>query len=330
MMKIVYTVCSLNRLGQVKALAKTLRQHNPDYHFFACLADEINGRIDTEEYKDITFIPLSSVPVKNAKELTARYDIFELSCALKAYFGNYLMQQYNADVLLYFDTDICVYNSFLAIEEALKQNSILLTPHYSSPIPADGKYPLERDVLNSGLYNGGFIGMRNDETSRQFLQWWQDRLYDQAFNNVCEGMMVDQLWLNLVPLFFDSVNIFTNPGCNTAYWNLHERTLSEKESTVMLNNEPLIFFHFSGFSIDQPERLSTHQNRFRAKENSVLMKLVKDYRQLLKENDFETYLPMECVYGKKKEQKKHSFLKKKMIDILALTGYKLEKIRKLS
>src|ERR1700694_1523617 len=199
-MKICFTVCTLNRLGQIKMLADSVLKHNPEYHFFACLADEINGRIDPGSFGNVKFVAFSDLPVDGKINLTERYDVFELSCALKPFFARYLVDKYQPEFLIYLDTDICVYGSFEPIESALSLHSIVITPHFSAPVPDDGKFPLERDVLNSGLYNGGFVAVKSGLQSSYFLTWWQERLFDQCYNNVCEGMMVDQLWLNLVPV----------------------------------------------------------------------------------------------------------------------------------
>jgi len=329
-MKICYTVCSLNRLGQILVLSKTFLKHNPDYKFFACLADEIDNRIDVTQYPSIEFIPFSALPLSNKEELSNKYDIFELSCAAKAFFGNYLFDNFNPDLLIYLDTDICVYDNFASIEQALQENPILIVPHFSIPVPADGKVPLERSALNSGLYNGGFFAVRKDAQSKSFLTWWQNRLFTQGFNNVCEGMMVDQLWLNLVPIYFSQSKVFYHPGCNVAYWNLHERKLEFKNDKYLVDDEPLIFFHFSGYRINEPERLSLHQNRIKESDNFHLQKIIAEYHQLLVENDFEQHLSLRTYYGAKRNKKQATGLKKAAITFLAKFGYSLEKIKKIN
>ena len=328
-MKIAYTVCSLNRLGQIRTLGESLLRHNTDYRFVIGLADELNGRINIQDYPAFEFIPLSALHLPNQNELTRQYSIFELSCALKPYFGSYLLKKYQPEFVLYFDTDICVYDKLTPIEELLADASIVLSPHFVSPLPDDGKFPLERDVLGSGLYNGGFVGFRNDANGIAFIQWWQERLKDQGHVNVCEGMMVDQLWLNLVPLFFRQVRLLEHTGCNAAYWNMHERMITQTGNSYFVNDKPLIFFHFSGYRVEHPDKLSVHQNRFRAKANKAVESILKDYHARLLQNKFAEYLSLECVYGKKDLVKKHSFLKRRIINILAKAGYKLEKIRKM-
>jgi len=328
-MKVCYTVCSLNRLGQILVLSKTFLSYNQDYKFFACLVDEIDGRISVNEYPQIEFVPFSFLNFPNKNEISNQYDIFELSCAAKAFFGNFLLDKFQAEILIYLDTDICVYDSFSLIERQLMTASILITPHFERPFVEDGRFPLERDVLNSGIYNVGFFTLKNCDESTRFLHWWQARLFTQGYNNVCEGMMVDQLWLNLVPIYFPQSKVLFEPTCNLAYWNLPERSLEFKNGRYFVNDQLLIFFHFSGYRLDQPEKLSAHQNRVKESDNLVLQKIIKEYHQMLIENKFEKYLPLAPYYGRKKDKKKVSAIKKGMILILAQFGYSLEKIRKI-
>lgn len=328
-MKIAYTVCSLNRIGQVLTLGNSLLRYNPDYTFVVGLADEINGRINTADYAPFEFVALSELHLPEQQELVAQYDIFELSCALKAYYGIYLMERYNPEIVLYFDTDICIYHSLEVVENAFRNASVLITPHFTTPVPDDGRFPLERDVLNSGLYNGGFIGFKNDAHTTAFLQWWRTRLRTQGFNNVCEGMMVDQLWLNLAPLYFKRVHLLDHPGCNLAYWNMHERTLSRQNGTYLVNGMSLIFFHFSGFKPSSPNNISIHQNRHNIHQNEAIKNIIHEYGQDLQANGYEQHLSIPCVYAAAKPVKKHPFLKRLLIKALLSVGYKLEKVRKM-
>lgn len=328
-MKIAYTVCTLNRLGQAVVLAKSILAHNPSFTFFIGLADELSDRIQQTDYPFLNFIPLSGLSLDNLKELLSRYDIFELCCALKPYFGEYLLTTYDPTILVYLDTDICVYNNFSYLEESLIQNSILVTPHFLTPPPRDGKFPLERDVLNSGLYNGGFFAIKKNSESLKFLSWWKDRVTTEGYNRVCEGMMVDQLWLNLTPLYFRNVKIVDHPGCNLAYWNMHERIIEQFDEKYFVNSMPLIFFHFSGFKLDIPDQLSIHQNRFTEGFNKALTRIIAQYAADLKENAYEIHLRIPCFYNSLTNVKSLPLIKVVLIRILKHVGYKLEKIRKV-
>ena len=75
------------------------------------------------------------------------------------------------------------------------------------------------------------------------------------------GMFAEQLWLNLVLLYFEKVHVIKHLGCNEAFWNLHERRLTKLAGKYYVNKTyPLIFFHFSGALISciKENRISEH------------------------------------------------------------------------
>jgi len=114
-----------------------------------------------------------------------------------------------------------------------------------------------------------------------------------------------------------------------AYWNLHERNLVFRNNRYCVNDQPLVFFHFSGYRLNEPNRLSLHQNRIKESDNIDLQKIIEEYYQLLVENDFEKYLSLPCYYGRKRSRKKDSVIKRAIISLLANFGYSVEKIKKI-
>ena len=225
--KICFTVCSLNRIGQAIVLFKSFLEHNPSYEVYIGLADEINERIDPTVYLPIQFIPLSQLYFKKKEYVTHHYNIFQICCALKPYFAIYFLTQLHADILIYLDTDIYVYDSFQCVELALDHTSIVLTPHILYPINFDdNKKVQDIDILSGGVFNIGFIAFKAHTSSLSFLEWWGERVAKHGDANNCP----EQIWLNLVPIFFSEyLYILKEEGMNVAYWNLQERLLSEKE-----------------------------------------------------------------------------------------------------
>jgi len=119
-----------------------------------------------------------------------------------------------------------VFNSLQASDAVLQHKPILITPHISTPIPVDGLFSNEDILLRAGLYNAGFFGVSRSDVSTEFLKWWKDRMFNKCYNDMPHGLFVDQLWLNFVPVYFPSSEVFRHPGSNVAYWNLHDRKLT--------------------------------------------------------------------------------------------------------
>ena len=301
--KIAYVVCSANYLAYAKAMANSFMQHNPDYTFVIGLIDKIDGRFDVHDFHPYIIVEAEHIGRSYFDEMKDRYNALELSCAMKPFFAEYLLQQYNPQTLIYLDTDICVYQPLQYVEDVLTKHDILLTPHFTTPVN-DGKHPKETDIINAGLYNAGFFAIANNSNALAFLQWWQERMKNQCYYNFTAGMGVDQTWLNFVPLYFPNVKIADNKGLNVAYWNLHERAISQKNNTYYVNGtEPLVFLHISGYDFNNTALISKHQNRHSFNQQPVLKVMIDAYRQSVLDCNHAFYAGLAYTYAKEKPKK---------------------------
>jgi hypothetical protein len=92
----------------------------------------------------------------------------------------------------------------------------LQTPHLTGELD-EGYHPTELDILRSGVYNLGFLGLTRSQETMRFLKWWQVRLHDRCLVDLNRGLFVDQRWMDLAPGLFDGVFVLRDPGCNVAY-----------------------------------------------------------------------------------------------------------------
>lgn len=301
-MTLVFTLCSNNYLPQAITLGQSLEIFNPLYSFKIGLVDKRNSEID---YSSIPFeiIEVDRIGISSFSEMFKRYDITELNTAVKPFYFKYFIENYSsADNFIYLDPDILVYQPFTGLEEILQRKEIVITPHFTTPIE-DDKILDETDILNSGLYNLGFIALRRGAESRKFVEWWSRRLETRAHINFTKGMFTDQLWINFVPLYFDNVYILTLPGYNMAYWNLHERRISATNNVLFKDEKyPLVFFHFSGYNPLQPDILSKYQDRFTFENRKDVVGLFKEYAKLLFCNGFNKFNQYPCYYAVEKQK----------------------------
>lgn len=301
-MILVFTICSNNYLAQAITLGDSLLLHNPEYKFKIGLVDKKIPQID---YATIPFeiVEVESIGIAAFDEMFKRYSITELNTAVKPFYFMYffnLIPEINS--IIYLDPDNLVYQPFTDLEKVLKENDIVITPHFTTPIN-DDKIQSENDFLNTGLYNLGFIALKKGEESKKLLEWWSKRLETKAYISLAKGMFTDQIWINFVPLFFKKVHISQHPGYNMAYWNLHERYLAVVNKVVKENSSyPLVFFHFSGYDPLQPEVLSKYQDRFTFKNRNDVGGLFKEYANLLFRNGFNQYIQYPCYYAVEKQK----------------------------
>lgn len=298
--KIMLTTCSLNHIAQAKSLGDSVLKYAPEYKLVIGLVDKLEGRIPVEYYAPHQLIEAHELNIPFFDEMCRQYNVLELNCALKSFFTAHVLEQFAPDCFIFLDSDMLLFDSLSVVEEELAAASILLTPHILSPFPGDNNNPKEKDILKTGMFNAGFYALSNDSTAKAFVDWWKERMKDQCYERPKEGLNVDQKWLNFVPLYFSNVKVLRHPGCNAAYWNLHERKIEKNGNSFTVNGEPLIFYHFSGYSLKQPDKISRHQARFAMDTNPAVKDLFSQYREILIKNRHEEMLQLACYYKKEK------------------------------
>jgi len=262
-MNAIYTTCTINHLSRAFSLLNSVQEYHPEIKFFICLVDTVDRNLLPSGNYDMIHAIDMRIPF--FQEMCIKYSTLELNSALKPYFAQFIFKQNSQiDKLIYLDSDILLFNKLEYAFNALNEHSIIVTPHSLSTID-EGFVFDDRDFLRSGIYNAGFLALRRDLTTDNFLGWWMGKLRNQGFFDPKRGMFAEQLWLNLVPLFFENVLILLHKGYNVAYWNLHERTIVERDEKFYVNNEtPLIFFHYSGAGLEcfEKNNPSKTQNRY--------------------------------------------------------------------
>lgn len=208
--------------------------------------------------------------------LVRRYTAPEVCFALKPFVMKQLLGE-GAQQVHYIDADIRFHADAGITEAVLADGDLLLTPHYLHPYPLDDRRPRVLTLLRSGVFNGGYVGVRNTPQGLAFLDWWAENLARECENDPRQGTCGDQRWLDLVPALFPGCLIWRHPGANVAYWNLHERVITHSEDGYRSNGELLLFFHFSGFSSDSPLDISRYQDRIRPADDSALRSILLDH-----------------------------------------------------
>jgi hypothetical protein len=279
-----FSIITKSYLPYARVLMSSLRHSSPDVLRIVLLVDRPDGFFDPAT-EDFDVILSETLPIQDSRWFHFKYAVLELSTAVKSFAFEYIFEHYPVDAVLYFDPDVAIYNDLSDLTATLTESSILLTPHLTSPL-VDAYRPTDLDILRSGSYNLGFIGVKRCPEAARFLRWWQTRLYDHCVVDLARGLFVDQRWIDLVPGMFSGVSILRHPGFNVAYWNLPHRKVTRSAEGYLVNGEPLCFFHFSGFSPDLPHGLSRHQNRLTLDDLGDARMLVLEYRKRLYERGY--------------------------------------------
>ena len=295
---VVCTIMSKNYLASARALMKSIRAQHDDLILVVLLVDEVEGCFNPMDEPFLTMLA-SDLGIPRWDHFSMKYDIMELNTAVKPYLIETLMRRYRAQKVIYFDPDIVVYRRLDDLLALLDQHMALLTPHITDPLKDDLK-PSELDFLQVGTFNLGFFALSRQGKWQELLAWWQERLYNYCTREVERGLFVDQHWMDLLPSLFDDIHILRDPGYNLACWNFQMRDLQrDAAGKYTVNGHPLTFFHFSGFSVEKPEMISRHQNRYTLSQlNEAYQRCFYDYRDLLQSNGYATTSKFPYIYGR--------------------------------
>jgi glycosyltransferase involved in cell wall biosynthesis len=208
------------------------------------------------------------------------YNILEFATSVKPALLRFFLRQ-DWQRVTYLDPDIQIFNDFLPVLD--NDMDVSLTPHLFTDIPRDDFKPSTNDILSAGFFNLGFCSVR--PTALPFLDWWCERLQFDCLIDHSAGYFTDQKILDLAPLK-TNVQVVMEPGCNVAYWNLHERRIvkDQGEWKVVFDGsiQQLYFFHFSGFILNRSPSLSKHASR-RVLGDAVPRSFASQYEKLLRD-----------------------------------------------
>jgi hypothetical protein len=317
-MTLFFTIATSNYLPFAVTLLDSVKKYHPEFSFCICVTDYIppDDFLPGSIFDRYEILQLHEIEAEEFKFITTNYNAMQLANSSKILFVNYLLKRSNVDQVFFADSDILFFNRLP--EEIIRNYDIVLTPHFSTPPSIEMKRQ-ELEVLNAGLFNGGFFKLKKSDEAQRFINWLRERAVLDCIYDFSSGHYGEQLWLNYVPLYFKNSHISLDLGLNVAYWNLHERNIDIVDDVILVNNiTPLSFFHFSGWDYNNPLQISQWA-LYTLEMRPNFKPLLQRYHELLTSNEYEKYINKPNFYVKRKNTER-SFWKR-----LSLTVKKLVK-----
>ena len=279
---VAFTCAAINYLPKVRKLFASIREHHPEFELVLALADELPSHLRLQESAIDRVLTPHDLNISNLQQWIFFHDIVELSTAIKPFALQKLMAEANVDRVIYFDPDMILFSRVDDILQTLDGQNIALTPHQVAPeLTLDAIRDNEIASLKHGVFNLGFIAVRNSQESKRFASWWAERLYHFCVVDIPNGLFTDQKWMNFAPIFFDGVHILKSPRFNVATWNLTTRKVTgDFINGFAVNGEPLGFYHFTGFD-SGAHRIMAVKN---GADSPAVFELIRWYEQQTKDD----------------------------------------------
>ncbi|CAM2830111.1 hypothetical protein [Rariglobus hedericola] len=262
------TVVTWSYLPYVRALRDSLRESGNSEPFHVLVTDATRAQLPAAE-DGLICITLDELAPQPPRAMRYYFSAFELCNALKPFVVSHLLTA-GFERVIYLDSDLLASGSFAPVWSLLDEAPLLLTPHQLTPPPIDLLYITEIDIVDQGLFNGGFTAWRRGPESARILEWMHSRFPVYGFCDRQHGMFVDQKMLPLVAEYFPtSVKILRDPCLNIAFWNAHERAVRPAgDGRWEIDGRPVVFFHLSGYRTSKPGIICTYMA---ASDNDALI-----------------------------------------------------------
>jgi hypothetical protein len=163
--------------------------------------------------------------------------LIEYYFTLSPFLPHYLFSKTTADRITYIDADLYFFTSPSRMLESLGEASVAITPHRFS------REFQKHEVF--GHFNVAWITYRRCPEGLDCLNAYKAECTAWCYDRLENGRFADQKYLDAWPDRYPSLKIIEHKGFNLANWNIHNYIIRWKNNTVMIDDDPLVFFHFT-------------------------------------------------------------------------------------
>lgn len=242
------------------ALYASLQQHCPQFKLWALCMDRPSAEIlEQAQLPNLEIVPLEDLERYDRELLATKTNrnTLEYYFTCTPALPRYILDNWSfVDRITYLDSDLFFFSDPRPIFDEIGENSTAIIEH---------RYPeyLRPELEPYGIYNVGWVTFRRDQAGQQCLDWWRERCLEWCYDRYEDGKHGDQKYLDEWPSLFDKVIVLQHKGANLAPWNLMNYRYKLRGGQVYVDEDPLIFFHFTRFKQLREWLYDTHTARFR-------------------------------------------------------------------
>jgi hypothetical protein len=227
-------------LPKALALVDSLRRHAGDFHLWAlCLDDAAYRALQTLAIPEVTPIALAefergdeALAAAKRNRSTVEY-YFTCTPSLPLYV---FREHGEVDAITYLDADLFFFSDPAPLFDEIGPSAVAIVPH---------RFPSANSRFERfGIFNVGWLTFRRSAEATACLTWWRERCLEWCFDREEPSRFADQKYLDEWPSRFESVHIVGHKGANVASWNLANYRVTQRDGRLLVDEEPLIFFHF--------------------------------------------------------------------------------------
>jgi hypothetical protein len=259
------TYFDVNYLARGLALFSSVRRYWHDAHLTAlCLDDQTFEILSTLQLPGLRALPLGDLltadPELAACRSTRSRLAFYYTCTASLML-HVLHRAPTKDAVIYLDSDLYFFAPTAPLLEELSTGSILVHRHRLR-----GSWPR----AGNGDFNLGMVAHRSTEEGLACLKYWRTQCLASCDDHPVNDRWGDQQYLEEWPARYPDLVVSRHAGAGVAPWNLADYRLHlDPRGRVMVDDEPLLFFHFHGLVQARPGVVCTRLDKYDVRLGAV-------------------------------------------------------------
>lgn len=239
------TLFDQNYLIKGVAMTLSLLKHSPQSHLFVlCMDDVAYGVLQRLALQRVTTIRLEDFERATPQLLPLKQQrsVAEYCWTCTPCISNYVLEAFSyVDHIVYLDADLLFFNDPERLHDEIADNAVSIIEHRFSK-------GFEESVIN-GKYNVQWVGFKRNIDGLRVLSWWKEKCLEWCFNRSEDGKFGDQKYLDCWIIDFQKVHVIQDLGAGVGPWNFASYQIEARHQQVMIDEAPLIFYHFHGYKM---------------------------------------------------------------------------------
>lgn len=226
----------------IKSVQRTSRRITK--FFVLCLDDETFRQLENLDLEDLVLLKIDDFTDNEVLALREVRAWREFCWTLAASFLHSIVSQSQiGTIVAYVDADCYFFSDLTIITDELNpSNQILIHEHRFSP----DRLKWEK---SSGRFNVGVVAGIVGEQFDLCISNWRKQVIAECVLDPENGKCGDQTYLNSWPAEYTKLSIMPQKGAGVGPWNMASYAISQESKKIKVDDENLIFFHFSRFKI---------------------------------------------------------------------------------
>jgi hypothetical protein len=265
-----------NYLSRATLMIESLRRYDQSPVYVLALSDLCETVLRELALPNVEIVPLAKLeaaypelaPLKQSRKVVEYY--FTLS----PFLPHYLFANTDAERITYIDSDLYFFSSPRPVIDSFNDASVAITPH---------RFSFEyRNHLIYGRFNVAWITYRRNAEGLDCLNIYKAECTAWCYDRPEDGKFGDQKYLDAWPGRYPTLKIIEHKGFNLAMWNVGNYMIRAKNGAVLIDDDPLIFYHFASTQIAPDGTVRVPVSARGGRSQAVLRdQVIRPYEQML-------------------------------------------------